>query len=119
MLINELPYYMGRALFLTIIIEGFVALLLGVRDKKDFLNVALVNLLTNPLVVSISVFFNLRYGLEGRRYALIVLEIWAFFMEGFVYHKCLKYKKINPYLFSILLNMSSYLIGEVINYVFT
>ena len=50
---------MCRALVLTIIIEVAVALSLKVRDKKDLLNIVLVNFLTNPLVVSISVFFNL------------------------------------------------------------
>ena len=116
MLINELPYYMVRALFLTIIIELFVALLLKVREKKDILNIVLVNILTNPIVVSVSVFFNYRYGLMGRKISLIVLELTAYFVEGFIYYKYLKYRKINPFLLSIILNLSSYLIGEVINY---
>ena len=116
MLINELPYYMVRALVLTIILEVIAAFMFMVRDKKDFLNIILANILTNPLVVSISVYFNLKYGLEGRRYSLIILELSAFFVEGFIYSRYLKYRKINPYLLSIFLNMASFLFGEVINF---
>jgi len=43
--------YMLLCLFSTIIIEVLVAILCGVRDKKDILNIILVNAFTNPLVV--------------------------------------------------------------------
>ena len=71
------------------------------------INIVLVNVLTNPLVVSLSVYMNLRYGLMGRRVSLVFLEIWAFYTEGFLYRRYLKYKNINPYLLSIVLNLSS------------
>ena len=35
----------------TIIVEVIVSLLLKVRDKKDILNIILVNIMTNPLII--------------------------------------------------------------------
>ena len=84
--------------------------------KKDYLNIILVNCITNPLVVSIPVFINVRFGLLQRHISLIILELLTLFIEGFVYKKVLKFKKMNPYLISLILNISSFLIGELINY---
>lgn len=100
----------------TIIIELVLALILGLKNKKDIMNVILVNILTNPLVVSIAFFINLRCGLVSKKIAMIFLELFAFLIEGFVYNKCLNYKKINGYLVSLILNGISYSIGILINY---
>ena len=87
MSINELPIVMVRCLVFTIIIEVIVGIILGIRNKKDILNVILV-----------------------------ILEVITLFVEGFIYLKVLNYKKLNPFLISLFLNLSSYLIGELINY---
>ena len=92
---------MLRALLFTIIIEVTIAFFLGYR-KKDLLNVMLVNIMTNPIVTSIPVYFNIRL---------------AFLSEGYVYSKYLDNKKMNFYKLSAILNMSSYLIGILINYI--
>lgn len=115
MLINDLPYIMAKCLFLTIIIEVIVAILLKVKDKKDLLNVILVNVITNPLVVTIPVYFNLKFGILERNIVLYSLEILTVITEGGIYKKVLKYKRINPFVLSMILNLSSYLIGEIIN----
>ena len=81
--------------------------------KKDFLNVALVNIMTNPLVVIISIYIGLKCGIFYRNIFLVVLEILVVITEGYVYSKYLDYKKINPYLLSLLLNLLSYFIGEI------
>ena len=86
-----------------------------IRDKKDILNILLVNIVTNPLVVSVPVLFNVVYGLFERNICLLILEILAVLLEGIVYKKYLNFKKINPFILSILLNLSSYLVGEIIN----
>lgn len=106
---------MGVSLTLTIIIELVCALIMGVRNKKDIINVILVNILTNPLVVSISFFINLRYGLINKRIAMIFLELFAFLSEGFVYNKCLEFKKYNGFILSLILNVVSYTLGIFIN----
>lgn len=117
MLINDLPLIMLRCLILTIIIEVIIGLILKIKNKKDILNIILVNIITNPIVVSIPVYINIKFGLLERNISLIILEILTLFVEGFIYKKVLNYKKINPYLISLILNMSSYLIGEIINYI--
>ena len=117
MLIRDIPYIMIRCLILTIIIEVIVSLIFKVKDKKDILNIILVNVITNPIVVIIPMYSYLRFGLIYRNISLIILEILTVITEGYCYKKALKYKKLNPYLLSLILNISSYFIGEVINYI--
>lgn len=115
MLINEIPYYMARAVILTVIIETCVSFIIGIKNKKDLLNIILVNIMTNPLVNSITIFLNFHFGIFSRNVGLVILEILALISEGFVYKKYLNFKKINPYVLSLILNCSSYFIGEIIN----
>ena len=102
-------------LICTIIIEVIVAYILRIKDKKDISNIILVNVLTNPLVVSIPIYMMVKYNYNMRIISLIVLEILTVIVEGLIYLKVLKYKKMNPFIISIILNLSSYLIGEIIN----
>ncbi len=110
-----MPYIMAKCLICTIIIELSVALILKVRNKKDLLNIVLVNVCTNPLVVTIPVLMFVKYNYQSYLISLGILEILTVIFEGFIYFKALKYKRINPFLLSLILNLSSYLIGEVIN----
>ena len=41
------------SLALTLILEGLLALLWGVKDRRDWLLLILVNVVTNPIVVSL------------------------------------------------------------------
>ncbi len=116
MSINDLPIIMARCLILTIIIEVIVGIILGIRNKKDILNVILVNVVTNPIVVSFPILIYLLFGYNYEMLSLYILEIVTLFVEGFIYKKVLIYKKTNPFLISLILNLSSYLIGELINY---
>ena len=114
MVLNDLPKIMIKCLVLTILVELVISLLIGIVKRRDLLNVILVNVVTNPLVVSLPILVMLMYGIRGRIITLIVLEILTFLFEGFVYSKVLDYKKLNPYIISLLLNLGSYLLGEVI-----
>ena len=114
MSISDLPRVMIICLLCTIVIECGIALILGYR-KKDLLNVLLVNLLTNPVVSSVPVYFNYHYGLKSRNIVLLILEIITLIVEGFIYVKVLKRKKINGFILSFILNLSSYLIGLLIS----
>lgn len=116
-IINNLPLIMLRCLVLTILIETVFAILLRVRDKKDLLNIILANSLTNPLVVVSSLYFNLFYGVTGRNISLIFLEISAVLVEGIIYMKFLRYRGINPLLLAVVLNGTSFFIGEILNYI--
>ena len=103
------------ALSSTLFIEFVGAYILGIRNKLDFINVGLVNILTNPLVVSISFFMNITYGVVYRRIALFILEVLAFFVEGYIYDKVLSFKKYNGFTISFILNILSFGLGILIN----
>ena len=115
MKLNDLPYIMVKCLICTIIIEIIIALILKIKDKNDLINIVLVNILTNPIVVSLPVYILMRYGRKNYYITFYSLEIITVLVEGFIYKKVLKYKKINPYIISLILNLGSYLIGEIIN----
>ena len=103
------------ALSSTLFIEFVGAYILGIRNKIDFINVGLVNILTNPLVVSISFFMNITYGVVYRRIALFILEVLAFVIEGYIYDKVLSFKKYNGFTISFILNILSFGLGILIN----
>lgn len=113
--IDELPIVMARCLLFTILIELIVALILGVRDKKDILNIILVNTMTNPLLVSVTVYITYN-RIFNRIASIVILELLVVIIEGFTYKKILNFKKINPFVLSLILNAASYFIGEIINY---
>lgn len=115
MTIDELPIVMIRCLLVTIIIELLVALILKVKDKKDILNIILVNTMTNPLLVSLTVYITYN-RIFNRIASIVILELIVVIIEGFTYKKILNFKKINPFVLSLILNTSSYFIGEIINY---
>lgn len=112
--INEFPLIMLICLSSTIVIELIMSLLLGIRNKKDILNVILVNIMTNPLVVSILMYITYN-RLFNTTISIIILEILVILTEGFTYKKVLTFDKINPYVLSLILNISSYFIGRLLN----
>ncbi len=114
-MINKLPLYMLVSLTCTIIIELTIGIIVGIRDKKDILNIILVNLLTNPLLVSITYAVNIYYGLKVKYITIVILELLVIVIEGLIYFKNLKYKKINGFLISFILNIGSYFLGILIN----
>ena len=114
MLITDLPKVMLICLAMTIVIECSIAFILGYR-KKDLLNVLLVNILTNPIVSTLPVYFNYYHGLRARNICLYILEVLVLIVEGFIYVKVLKIRKINGFLLSLILNASSYFLGLLLN----
>ncbi len=115
MLIEDLPFVMLKCLLCTIIIELIVGIIIGIREKKDIINIVLVNIMTNPLVTSIPIYFYLKYGINARIAILVLLEVFAVLIEGVVYYKFFRFRKTNGFIVSLILNMSSYFIGEIIN----
>ena len=98
----------------TLVIECAAAAVIGIRKIKDFLFVILVNVMTNPVLVSLTFFIRLAYGRTAYYCSLAALEIAAVLIEGAVYKFTLK-NRINPFLISLILNTSSFFIGELIN----
>lgn len=114
MFLYQLPKIMAICLALTVTTEVFVSLILGVRGVRNLLVVALASVMTNPLVVCVSKLVNYYYGPHAHIVALVILEIFALITEGLVYRYALDYKKINPFLLSLILNFASYTIGVLI-----
>lgn len=102
------------ALVITLLMELTVAVVLKIRNKKELINIILVNVCTNPLLVSITYIVFLNFGNTIQNIIEIFLEIIVFVIEGALYQKYLRLNKINPYIFSIILNLSSYIIGSEI-----
>ena len=115
MLLQMLPSIMLKCLLVTLIIECLLSFILRVKDKKDYLNIILVNLLTNPLLVSFTILSGVMISMEFRMILTIIMEILAFIVEGFIYYKTLKYKKLNGFVLSLLLNLASYFVGGIFN----
>lgn len=114
MYIDDILLIMLICLSSTIMIELIMSLLLGIRNKKDILNVILVNIMTNPLIVSILMYITYN-RLFNTTISIIILEILVVLTEGFTYKKVLTFDKINPYVLSLILNISSYFIGGLLN----
>ena len=114
-MVNYLPIYMIVSLSCTIVIECFFGFVFGIRQKRDFLDIILVNILTNPLLVSITFSINVLFGLNTYYKALVISEILVVLIEGLIYKKNLEYRKINAFVFSLILNCCSYFLGTLIN----
>lgn len=104
------------SLVLTIIIEVLVAIGLGIKNLKEIVLIAFINIFTNPILVCIA---NITFLLNNYLFHIVVLlllEITAFIVEG----KLLKYylgkKLIHPYKFSFYINLISFSIGIILNF---
>ena len=93
------------SLTLTLIIELSFALAMRVRGR-DLLLVTLVNVLTNPIVVSVSLFV--------MPMLIIPLEIAAVLTEAFFYHRYADNIK-RPFVFSLSANLISYTFGLILS----
>jgi hypothetical protein len=114
MRINDVPLGMLYCLGTTIVIEGVLAFACGVRRLADQLVVLLVNVLTNPLLVSTGYLILLYLGRTGYDIATAAMEFAVVFVEGLVYKKILTDRK-HPFLLSLFLNAGSLLIGLGLN----
>ena len=102
-----------RNLMLTVLLEVPVGYALGARKSKKVITMILANVITNPLVgyfrLCLILFFS---NMESA--GILVLEFLAFISEGFMFSKFDTIDKRNPYLVSLILNLISFSIGEII-----
>ena len=106
---------LGLSLGLTLAIELAVAFFFGIRDRKDILLVVLVNVLTNPVVV-LCYWMADYYTVLPLLLVKAGLEIGAFLTE-FLCYKQLGKNISHPLLLSLIANVVSFSIGEIINYI--
>ena len=95
------------SLVLTLVLETLFALVWGVR-KKGLLIVALMNVLTNPAVVTLH--FLCVNWLGWTVLPVVVLELAAMVVEGFCCRGVVK----RPWLFAVLVNLFSFTIGGLL-----
>ena len=87
MSLNSLPLLLIRCLLLTVIIELIIALILGVRNKKDIINIILVNVITNPIVVMSQTLLYIKFGYNIEMIGIAILEVLVVLVEGLIYKK--------------------------------
>lgn len=103
---------LALSLLLTLLFEGVFALIWGLRGKREFTIVALVNCLTNPAVVLL---YHLAVGMWNLNTIIVtvVLECSAIVVEWRYYRSCSNQLK-RPFLFAFLANVMSYSMGCII-----
>ena len=99
---------LGASLALTLAAE--LGLALACRHRgRTLLLVALVNVLTNPLVVQAALLWR-HCALPGYAAAVAVLELLAVWLEGLIYRKS-RLGFAHPYGFSLAANTLSFGLG--------
>ena len=101
------------SLGLTLILEEGFALAWGLGGRRELAVVALVNILTNPVVVLSYYTCVVLFGWAAPP-VTAVLECAAVLVEWRCYRACSESLK-KPFLFSLLANAFSYGVGCVIN----
>ncbi|MBQ7535222.1 MAG: hypothetical protein IJT43_06340 [Stomatobaculum sp.] len=127
-MIQRLILTMIVCLVLTEIVEIGTAWILQLRSRKGLGIVFLVNLLTNPVVVLLSVLIP-RYSPAVVPYGALVavLELWAWLTEALIYRHCgigkywenkdaamLRIPALTPFLLSSVLNLVSFSAGKLL-----
>ena len=127
-MIQRLVLTMVLSLALTEAAELCAAWILGLRSRRGLGIVVLVNLLTNPAVVLLSVLIP-RYSAADISYGALVaaLELWAWLTEALIYWKCrigqywenedsmaLRIPALTPFLLSSVLNLVSFTAGKLV-----
>lgn len=105
--------YLIGALLLTIAIEVLIAWL-RFSDKSILKIVALAQCVTNPLV-NVAMFITTNHALGLVTEVIIIAEILAVIIEAIIYHKTLDRKTMpHPLRFSLLANVTSFMLGLAI-----
>lgn len=99
---------LGISLGLTLLLESIFGLIWGVKGKRDWLLLLLVNVVTNPIVVT------LHYCVSSFWVVTVVLEVFAVVVEGFAYRKW-GHTTHPAFLFALCANVFSYFSGLLIN----
>jgi len=105
-MLNALPVSLG----LTLLLEGLYGLLWRLKDRRDWLLLLLVNVVTNPIVVAL-------YSCVSSQWAFVaVLEVAAVLAEWQVYRRW--GRETRPaFLFALCANCFSFFAGLLLNYI--
>jgi hypothetical protein len=103
------------ALALTILSEGSTAFLFGIRDKNRQAILALINLITNLSINAILLICTLTQTVTYSFPFVVILELVVTISEGFLFKSFLELSTKKAFLYSILLNSVSFLLGIIIH----
>lgn len=100
----------GVPLILTILVELFVLFLLGFKDKRLYKAVAIINVITNP-ILNLTI-FNSQNLLNSLGYFYVLfLESLVVLSEYLMLKLAFRQSKIPFFRLSFVLNVSSFLVG--------
>ncbi len=102
-------------LLTTELLECAAAAIYPKRNLHDLLLTLLVNLITNPAAVFLD--FLLRNRMASPVLWVICLEGVIWFSEGMIYRSTLK-RQTNPWLYSFVLNITSYVVGQFLQMIY-
>lgn len=103
------------SLAVTLAVELAAGWLLGLRRGREMAVVALMNVVTNPPVVTVSTLARFFIPPDHRWALIVALELAAFSVEALIIHKALGRSRRGSLGLSGALNGSSYLIGALIS----
>jgi len=101
---------LALSLVLTLLFEALLALLWGVRSGRDWALLVLVNVFTNPVVVSLHRLWG------GGFWVTAALEAGAVLAEALAYRRWGRDTR-PALLFSLCANCFSYFSGVILNYI--
>ncbi len=104
------------ALFLTIIIETFTAILFGYKKRRELLAVAIVSLVTNP---ALNLFIAAAYYLKFINISIgliLFLELVVVVVEWRMLKKMLLKSSNDLLLLSFAMNSASFMTGLLLSY---
>ncbi len=104
------------SLLLTLLIEGLIAFLWGIRGKKNFLVVLLVNVLTNPAAVLVYWLYQVYAG-EHSLPVQILIELAVVTVEAYIYRSFAeddRFQIPRPIRLAIVANVFSWGIGRLL-----
>ena len=109
-----IPGTLLSCLALTVLLEETAAFLFHIRGARNFLLVALVNVLTNPPAVLLAICLEPVEGI-GRILFILAVESAVILTEGAVYRKAGE-NFPHPWRCSFFFNLISYAVGTMILY---
>lgn len=101
-------------LIIVFITELLVGFCIGIKSARETVTVSLINIITNPLAVLCGLCMTLFLD-AWQHLGIIILEIIVVLVEGFMFSRFNIFKGKNPYLCSFILNLASFLTGEIID----
>ena len=101
---------------LTVVVEGGAARLFFGIEKKEQILLLLVNTVTNPVAVLLSILLPVYTGISFNM-AVLAAEVLVFIAEGFLFRKCMIWqeKEYGPWRMALVLNAISFGEGLVVS----